>query len=149
MDELIGHLNRINKKLKLLTLIEKARVEYEKNNYDDCLSACKKILETDSNNAVALRGIGCVMQSLGNVSEALKYYKLALEVSECKEIEYTLIGMIYYLQNDLDNAIENYNKAIEINDNYDSAYEGRNQAMLENHLKIVDLQDELIRKKWD
>ena len=47
----------------------------------------------------------------------------------------------------LEKAIEFYNLAIEINDNYDFAYEGRNQSMLESHLKIIDLQDSLIKQK--
>ena len=33
------------------------------------------------------------------------------------------------------------------NNDYDPAFEGRNQSMLENHLKIIDLQDSLIRQK--
>ena len=36
----------------------------------------------------------------------------------------------------LDEAVKYFNLAIDANDNYDKAYEGRNQAMLENHLKI-------------
>ena len=43
-------------------------------------------------------------------------------------------------------AIENYNKAIDINDDYDPAYEGKNQSMLEKHLQILDLQDSLIQR---
>ena len=39
--------------------------------------------------------------------------------------------------------VEYFNYAIDENDNYDKAYEGRNQAMLENHLKIIDLQEAL------
>ena len=143
MDELENLLGRVNKKLKLLTLIEKAKSEYNENNYSGCVDSCEKILKTDPNNAVALRGLGCAMQSQGNHEKALEYYNLALKTSEHKEIEYTLIGTIYYLEDNLEEAIENYNKAIDINDGYDSAYEGRNQAMLENHLKIIDLQDQL------
>ena len=138
-----AQIQRINSKLKLLFLIKKAKEEYTRNNYEDCLNSCKEILKTNPNNAVALRGIGCVMKSKGDFSKALEYYNEALKNSEHKEIEYTLIGTIYYLQDDLDNAIENYNRAIDANDNYDSAYEGRNQAMLENHLKIADFQEQL------
>ena len=43
----------------------------------------------------------------------------------------------------LDEAVKYFNLAIDENDDYSSAYEGRNQAMLENHLKIIDLQDSL------
>ena len=58
-----------------------------------------------------------------------------------------LIGMIYYLENNFDEAIKYFNFAIYINDDYDSAYEGRNQSMLERHVDILDLQDALIRQK--
>jgi len=51
--------------------------------------------------------------------------------------------MAYYLQDKLDEAVENFNLAIDKNDNYTQAYEGRNQAMLENHVKILDLQESL------
>ena len=147
LNDIRTQIKRINSKFKLLTLIKKAKDEYAKNNHADCLKTCKEILKTDVKNSIALRGMGCVMQSQGNYAKALEYYTLALENSERKEIEYTLIGTIYYLEDDFDNAIENYNKAIDINDNYDKAYEGRNQAILENHIKIIDLQDQLIKSE--
>ena len=74
---------------------------------------------------------------------ALEYFEKALEFSTSKEIEYTLIGMVYYLEDRLDEAVENFNLAIDENDSYTKAYEGRNQAMLENHVKILDLQEAL------
>ena len=55
----------------------------------------------------------------------------------------TLIGMIHYLTEELDEAVKYFNLAIDTNDDYTAAYEGRNQAMLENHLKIIDLQETL------
>ena len=88
----------------------------------------------------------CVFQSKNDNKNALKYYEKALEFSENKEIEYTLIGTVYYNQDELEKAIEYYNNAIDINDDYDSAYEGKNQAMLEKHLQILDLQDNLIQR---
>ena len=88
--------------------------------------------------------MGCIEQfGKSNYKKALEYFFKALEFSEQKEIEYTLIGMLYYLESDLDNAVEYFNLAIDENDDYTSAYEGRNQAMLENHLKIIDLQESL------
>ena len=75
--------------------------------------------------------------------KALPYFEKALEFSTSKEIEYTLIGMVYYLEDRLDEAVENFNLAIDENDSYTKAYEGRNQAMLENHVKILDLQEAL------
>ena len=51
--------------------------------------------------------------------------------------------MVYYLQEKLDDAVQYFNLAIDENEDYTSAYEGRNQAMLENHVKILDLQESL------
>ena len=121
--------------------------EYDKNQFSDCQKTCEEIIKTNPENAVALRGLGCIAQIKGEFSKAVKFYEKALQTSKNKEIEYTLIGTVYYLQNDLEKAIENYNLAIQINENYEQAYEGRNQSMLENHLKILDLQDSLIEQE--
>lgn len=141
------NLRKLNGKIKLVSLLDKANQEFSKNNYSDCQKTCKEILKKDSKNALALRGLGCVMQSLGNYKKAIFYYEKALENSQAKEIEYTLIGTVYYILEDLEKAIKFYNLAIDINDSYDNAYEGRNQSMLEYHLKIADLQDSLIKQK--
>ena len=118
----------------------------EKNNVENCEEIFKEILIAQPQNSIALRGLGCVMQAKGNSRQAIKYYKKALKYSENKEIEYTLLGTIYYNEDNLEKAMENYNMAIEVNDNYDLAYEGRNQSMLEYKLKIIDLQDNLIKQ---
>ena len=139
-------IRKINAKVKLLGLLNRAKKEYDENKLDSCEKTCLEVLQTNPNNFVALRGLGCVMQSRGDFKKALEYYKKALKTSENKEIEYTLIGTIYYLQDDYENAIKNYNSAIDINDDYEPAYEGKNQSMLENHLQILDLQDNLIQR---
>lgn len=147
LKELGAYFRRMNGKIKLLGLLRKAKDEYDKNKLSDCMITCKKILATEPTNAIALRGIGCVMQSMGNNNQALKYYLKALETSTNKEIEYTLIGTVYYNEEKFEDAIKYYNLAIDINDNYDPAYEGKNQSILENHLQILDMQDELIKRK--
>ena len=143
----IAPLKRIKSKMKLLSLMERAKKEYDKNNYEGCEDACNKILTQNPDNSVALRGLGCSAQACGNNSKALEYYQKALNHSDKKEIEYTLIGTVYYLENKLEEAIKYYNLAIDFNDNYDPAYEGKNQSMLEYHLQVADLQDDLIRRK--
>lgn len=140
-------MRQLNKKFKLLSLLRSAKEEYDKNQFDDCIKSCEEALKNDPNNPIALRGLGCSMQSLGQFEEAKKYYKQALEYSKNKEIECTLLGTLYYLENNLEKAIEYYNMAIDFNENYDLAYEGKNQSMLENHLQICDLQDMLINQE--
>lgn len=147
LKEMAKSLKRYSGKIKLISLLEKARLEYESNNFSSCEQSCKNVLEMDPQNAVALRGLGCVSQAAGDYKNAEKYYNKALKTSLNKEIEYTLIGNLYYMQENLEKALEFYNLAIEANDDYDKAYEGRNQAMLERHLKIIDLQDSLIKQK--
>ena len=139
-------LRKLNLKIKLLGLLNRAKAEYEQAKYKDCQSTCQEVLSSDSKNPIALRGLGCVMQSLGDDEKALEYYNKALEFSNNKEIEYTLIGTVYYNQDNYDEAIKYYNMAIDVNDSYDAAYEGRNQSMLENHLQILDMQDNLIQR---
>lgn len=146
LNEIATTIKRINGKVKLLSLLNKAKAKYDENKYDECEETCLEILRTNPDNAVALRGLGCVSQMRGRYDQALEYYTLALKSSEHKEIEYTLIGTIYYIQDKFEEAIENYNLAIDINDNYDEAYDGRNQSMLERHVEILDLQDSLIRR---
>ena len=122
-------------------------LEYEENNYDNCAEICQQILDTNPDNSVALRGLGCVAQANGNFKLALKYYKKALKTSLNKEIEYTLIGTLYYLEDKYEKAVKYFNLAIDVNDEYDEAYEGRSQSILEKHLQILDLQDSLIKKE--
>jgi len=147
IKEISQTIKRINQKFRLLKLLRTAKEEYDRSNYDNCIDNCLKILETNPENSAALRGLGCSMQSLGRFDEAVDYYKEALKNSDKKEVEYTLIGTVYYIQNDFEAALKYYNLAIFQNDDYEPAYEGRNQAMLENHLMLVDLQDELIERE--
>lgn len=146
LKDIATTIRKTSGKIKLISLLCKAKEEYEQCKFEDCMKSCKKVLKTEPDNPIALRGLGCVMQSMGNNKKALEYYHKALDYSEHKEIEYTLIGTIYYQEENLDEAIKYYNLAIEANDDYDKAYEGRNQSMLENHLKIIDLQDNLIQR---
>ena len=146
LQEMAKFFRSTSGKIKIVSLLNRAKEEYNQNKHAQCIATCKKILAKDANNPVALRGIGCVMQSMKNYEKAVQFYLKALQFSKNKEIEYTLLGNLYYQKDDLDNAIKYFNLAIDANDNYDKAYEGRNQAMLENHLKIIDLQDSLIKR---
>ena len=143
LNEISGFFRRMTGKIKLIKLITQAKQEYDKYDFDAGMRTLEEAYRLDDKNSVVLRGLGCMNQFLGNFDKAITFYKQALEYSETKEIEYTLIGMAYYLQDKLDDAVEYFNLAIDKNDDYESAYEGRNQAMLENHVRILDLQDSL------
>lgn len=143
LNEIADFFRRMKSKILLLKLINQAKTEYDKYNFEDSRKSLIQAYLIDKKNPVILRGLGCIKQFSGNFNCAIRYFNMALKYSDKKEVEYTLLGMAYYLQEKLDKAVEYFNLAIEKNDNYDKAYEGRNQAMLENHLKIIDLQESL------
>ena len=143
LNQLSDFFKRINTKITLLKLIECAKAEYDKYNFAEEKIYLDEGYKIDNQNSAILRGLGCIEQFKGNYEQAIGYFEQALEKSTTKEVEYTLIGMAFYLQDKLDDAIIYFNLAIDANDNYSNAYEGRNQAMLENHLKVIDLQESL------
>ena len=130
-------------KIKLIKLIGQAKHEYDNYDFESGAASLKEAYQIDSKNPTVLRGLGCFSQAEGDYERAIEYYLKALEFSDKKEVEYTLIGTAYYIQDKLDEAVEYFNLAIDANDDYERAYEGRNQAMLENHIKILDLQEAL------
>ena len=143
LNELSDFFKRMSNKIKLVKLITQAKNEYDKYDLKSGYKALEESYRLDKTNPTVLRGFGCFKQAEGNYEEAIEFFKKALKYSSAQEIEYSLIGMAYYLQEKLDEAVEYFSLAIDANDNYDKAYEGRNQAMLENHLKIIDLQESL------
>ena len=143
LREIAVRLKKMSNKVKLIKLIAKAKLEYDNYDYTSGLETLSRALEIDPKNPTVLRGLGCIYKFRKEYDRALEYYSEALKYSESKEVEYTLIGIVFYLQDKLDEAINYFNLAIDKNDDYENAYEYRNQAMLENHLKIVDLQEAL------
>jgi tetratricopeptide (TPR) repeat protein len=146
LKNISSSLKKLNTKIKLLALLERAKSAYDENRLSECESTCREILKENPKNSTALRGIGCVFQAKGDSKNAIKYYLQALDASDKKEIEYTLIGTVYYNENNFEEAIKYYNLAIDANDDYDQAYEGRSQSILERHLEVLDMQDSLIQR---
>ena len=74
------NLQKLNTKVKLIGLLNKAKNEYEQNKLEECQNTCIKILKTDPENSSALRGLGCVMQAKGNNKKALELIKDEKEI---------------------------------------------------------------------
>ena len=143
LNELSDFFRKMNAKIILLRFLKKAKSEYDKFNFEECRKSLIKAYFADKKNPVVYRGLGCINQFRGKFNSAVRYFNTGLKYSDKKEIEYTLLGMVYYLQGKLDDAIIYFNLAIDVNDDYSPAYEGRNQSLLENHLKVIDLQESL------
>ena len=146
LNELSEYLCRIHKKMTLLRLIMQAKTEYDKCDFSAGRRSLIEAYLLDKQNPVVLRGLGCIKQFEGKFNSAIKYFKKALRYSKNKEVEYSLLGMAYYLQDNLEEALEQFNLAIDLNEDYDEAYERRNQTILERHLKLVDLQENLNKR---
>ena len=146
LQKLSNSFLHLKTKIILYDLLDKANEEYVKCDYSTGRETLKTALNVEPDSPEALRGLGCIEQFQNkDYEKAIEYFLKALEFSEHKEIEYTLIGMAYYLMECLDESLKYFNLAIEENEDYTSAYEGRNQAMLEQHLQIADLQEALER----
>jgi len=146
LNELTEYLRRIHKKMTLLRLIMQAKTEYDKCDFNAGRRSLIEAYLLDKQNPVTLRGLGCIKQFEGKFNSAIKYFNKALKYSKNKEVEYTLLGMAYYMQDKLEDALEQFNLAIDSNEDYDEAYERRNQTILERHLKLVDLQENLNKR---
>lgn len=143
LNNLAESFKRMSAKIKFINLIKKAKKEYENYDFECAREKLEEAHFLDPENAVPLRGLGCLELFNKNYKKALEYYFKAIKFSKNKELEYTLIGMVYYLQNRLDDSIKYFNNAIEENNDYEFAYNSRNQAMLESHLRIIDFQEVL------
>lgn len=143
LNEIADNIRRINSKVLLFSLLNQAKEEFEKCDFTSGRKSLIQAYLINKKNADILRGLGCIKQHEKKYNSAIRYYKTALKYSKKKEVEYTLIGIVLYYQNRFDEALEYFNLAIDENNDYDSAYEGRNQTLLERHLKIIDLQETL------
>lgn len=143
LEKIANFFKRMNSKVLLLGLLDKAKAQYDLLDFEQGRKNLLMAYKMDRHSSAVIRGLGCYKQFKQNYRGALYYFQKALKYSCNREIEYTMIGVVYYLQEKLDEAVEYFNKAIDLNDNHTEAYEGRNQAMLERHLKIVDLQEAL------
>ena len=114
--------------LSLATIYEKgeylygcAAAYYMLEKYEECLNYCGKLLDYPSYEyeALVLKG-----ECLGNLSrrrEAIETFEKAVEIEERGEIYYN-IGVCYYEENNLDDAIKYYEKSIELLPDFVSSY---------------------------
>ena len=143
LQKIASYFKNMSYKVKLISLITKAKKEYDSYDFISAKQTLLEAFKLNPKNSAILRGLGCVYQFNNNFTKAILYYKRALKFSTAKEIEYTLLGTAYYLQDKFEEAIKYFNQAIASNDDYEVAYKGRNQAMLEKHVMLLDLQETL------
>ena len=60
LKELSGFFKRMNSKVMLIKLLKKAKVEYDRYNFELGRLEFEKAYQLDSNNPAVLRGLGCL-----------------------------------------------------------------------------------------
>ena len=87
LNEISGFFRRMNTKVKLLTLITKAKEEYDRYDYKSGIETLEEAFKIDPQNPTVLRGLGCMKQFSGDYDTAIEFYRKALEFSEAQEVE--------------------------------------------------------------
>lgn len=81
------------------------------------LEMSERTLEADSNNSAYLDTYGWINYKLGNIESAKKYIMKAIEIGGVSAEVYEHLGDIYLEIDEREEAIKNYNKALELDEN--------------------------------
>jgi len=141
-----------------------------RKNYDQAIACYKRVLETDSNNAEIMVSLAVAYLRSNNNESAKELLASAIQTQPNNNAAYQYLGYCYLrlreradeaykrlaeadsnapeikasLAEYLDKAMENYSKAIEINDKDWEAYRGLGVAYM---LKALDDNDETLKEK--
>lgn len=107
---------------KVDCLIQKAENLLNKNNFQGAIILCEEILCYSPNQVDALHIIGLCNARLGNMDDALNFFKLALiEEPENSVLENNLAN-VYKNFGDIESALHHYQRALEIKADYAQAH---------------------------
>ena len=87
-----------------------------KNNYSLSLSYLEKAIEYKSNYADAYFEMGFIYQGIDN-NKAINYYQQAINNNvDCKILANNNLGVAYFTNNEINNAIKSFNNALRVYD---------------------------------
>ncbi len=101
-------------KLPYMTLANLGSINYLLKNFDKASSYFKKSLEIKPENQNALNGVGLLYMQKKNYREAIRYFENIIKVNSSAYNAYLNIGNCYKELSELETALENYNKALDI-----------------------------------
>ena len=124
------------------------------DNFGISIDLLNEIIDTDSDDKLALLARGSVYLKMGDTDNAIGDFSRTLEVDSKHSKAYHLRGLAREMAGDNDEALEDFNKAIEIDAEYGAAFYsratlltkmGREDAALEdmrmvNHLSNRNLE---------
>jgi Tfp pilus assembly protein PilF len=96
---------------------------FEIGKLDKAAAAYKAQLKKTPENAMALNNLGMIYKLQFHYRQAMEYFGKAVAADPMYADAYYNLGFISFEEGDLDGAIENYKKAIEINPEFNLARE--------------------------
>ena len=105
-----------------LKLIEKAKLEIEKQTYDAAIQDCNKAIELDSTYIEAYYYIGITNNEKKEYNNAIGYFKKAVDLSPKHAKSWNHMGLSYEKLVQYDKAIDSYKKAVGLESTYTLAH---------------------------
>ena len=130
--------------------------EFKQSNIAESISQLQLSVELAPDNATAFYDLGVIESEAGQTAEARKNIEKSLRIEPTGEA-YSALGSIFLFDGKYDDAVANYQKAIQLNhDNYSpwanlgDAYQWsgtRRQAAVEAYRKSIELEEAVHQKK--
>jgi protein O-GlcNAc transferase len=89
----------------------------------------RRVLQSDSNNAVAYNNLGIALKDQGKLDEAIAAFRQAIQIDPKFAYPYYGLGVALQDQGKLDDAIEAYRQAIQIDPKFAFPYNGLGNAL--------------------
>jgi superkiller protein 3 len=90
--------------------------------YISALKEFQSAIQTNPDYYKAYNNAGKILQEMGKIDEAERYYRKALEIEPKYSEAIENLGTTYFAKNQIDAAAEKYKEAIELNSKNSSAY---------------------------
>ncbi len=107
---------------QILFYKQQGDIEVSKNNFLEAENNYKKVLELNNQHYDTLIGLGFTLFQQEKFEEAKFFLKKALEINDENYDLYYLLGKIYKINNNLDDAIKCFTWAIDIEKTFQLAY---------------------------
>jgi len=115
----------MNKDDRKNELFANAMSNLTKNKLGISLDLLNEIIDTDSDDKLALLARGSVYLKMGNTENAIGDYSRTLEIDAKHPKAFHLRGLAREMAGDDDEALKDFNKAIEIDSEYGAAFYSR------------------------
>jgi len=141
-------------KIELEELFLEGAKRLAAKDFDSALEYFNKILNINPEFIKALEARAAIYLQKGELELAENDLKVAIELEPENYRLYFRLGQVYYRKKDLDQALELFTKAIDLNPMYPAAYMARSQVLREKGLeeaadleldKAVAAQRELVK----